>query len=301
MEQIALLNLSPELKLAYLETLLPIIMADKEVSVKELRRIYQLFAIMDLSSEDRMKVLSELFFEKLPLSDKFSVNSDLVADENLKISLAKDAMVIDEIEKDKETSRIVNHLVQVLGISQKKIEFLKDWVAWENKIMEKIGRGDLKISRDDMPSELISRAAALGIPLAALYFSGSVIGFSAAGITSGLAAIGLKSGIVALGFNPMTAGIVALIMMGISIHTITKVLTSSKIKKKEVANALREAERIRRLYIQQLSDDIAKFQKAKWWEFFTIKRRKRLEAIKVMGLLLEADVRIRGEDAIVVS
>ena len=298
MEKIALLNLSPELKLAYLRTLIPIIIADKKVSVKELRRIYQLFAIMDLRSEDRMNVLSELFFEKLPLSHKISVNPDLVADENLKISLAKDAMLIKEVEKNNETSRIVNYLLQILGITQKHIAFLEKWVAWENKIMDKIGRGDLKISRKEMPSELISRAAAVGIPLAALYFSGSVIGFSATGITSGLAVIGVKTGIVALGLNPMTAGIAALIIGGISIHKIIKALTSLKIKKKEVANALQEAERIRGLYIQQLSDDIAKFKKAKWWESFTEKRKNRLEAVKIMGLLLKADVIGAGDEVV---
>lgn len=60
--------------------------------------------------------------------------------------------------------------------------------------------------------ELISKAGAIGVPMAAIYFSGSIVGLSAAGITSGLAALGM-GGI--LGFSSMATGIGALVVLGV--------------------------------------------------------------------------------------
>jgi hypothetical protein len=58
---------------------------------------------------------------------------------------------------------------------------------------------DFKMLREDFSDdalkrsmkELTAKAGAVGVPLAAVYLSGSVIGMSAAGITSGLATLGL--------------------------------------------------------------------------------------------------------------
>jgi hypothetical protein len=53
---------------------------------------------------------------------------------------------------------------------------------------------------DNYAADVVKSAAAglpaVGIPIAAVYFSGSVVGLSAAGITSGLAALGLGFGMV---------------------------------------------------------------------------------------------------------
>ncbi len=53
---------------------------------------------------------------------------------------------------------------------------------------------------DDTAAESLKRAASrltgVGIPVAAVYFSGTVVGLSAAGISSGLAALGLGLGVV---------------------------------------------------------------------------------------------------------
>ena len=73
---------------------------------------------------------------------------------------------------------------------------------------------------------LPSRAAAVGVPLAALNVAG-IAGFSAVGITSGLAALGGMSGLVVLGLNPMTAGIGALILGGVAVKKIADYVLSS--------------------------------------------------------------------------
>jgi len=81
--------------------------------------------------------------------------------------------------------------------------------------------------------EWASRAAAVGVPLAALNFAG-IAGFSAAGITSGLAALGWMSGLVVLGLNPMTAGIGALILGGVAVKKVADYVLSSDDEKNQV-------------------------------------------------------------------
>src|SRR5207237_5135809 len=95
-------------------------------------------------------------------------------------------------------------LIRRLELDATQIEPLRQWIDWENDLLRRIGRGDAAVPSDQYPIELAKRLAAVGIPLSALYFSGSVIGFSAVGITSGLASIGGPCGLVALGTNPMT-------------------------------------------------------------------------------------------------
>ena len=60
--------------------------------------------------------------------------------------------------------------------------------------------------------DIAAKAGAVGVPLAAIYFSGSVVGFSAAGITSGLATMGLGG---LLGFSGMVTGIGTVVLIGV--------------------------------------------------------------------------------------
>jgi hypothetical protein len=84
------------------------------------------------------------------------------------------------------------------------------------KIVEKdaaLLRGELTGGLVIEQAKLLARTAAmLGVPLAALYFSGSIIGLSAAGIVGGLAALGgLLGGLVV---GPMVGGILVLVTLG---------------------------------------------------------------------------------------
>lgn len=81
---------------------------------------------------------------------------------------------------------------------------------------------------------LAAKSAAVGVPLVAVYLSGSVIGLSAAGITSGLAALGFGG---LFGLSAMVTGIGAVLVLGVAVYQIVRWLAGSK--EKELA-ALRE-------------------------------------------------------------
>ena len=77
--------------------------------------------------------------------------------------------------------------------------------------------------------EVLTKAGSAGVPLAAIYISGSVVGMSAAGITSGLATLGLGLG--------MTGGLVVVGLISILTYKGLKHLTGAnevdKFKTKE--------------------------------------------------------------------
>ena len=63
--------------------------------------------------------------------------------------------------------------------------------------------------------ELASKAASVGAPLGAVYLSGSVLGMSAAGMTSGLASLGMGG---ALGLSSMATGIGVAVILGVGVY-----------------------------------------------------------------------------------
>lgn len=71
---------------------------------------------------------------------------------------------------------------------------------------------------------LSAKAAAVGTPLAAVYLSGSVVGLSAAGITSGLASLGLGG---LLGLSSMATGIGVAVLIGVGAYAGVRKLTGA--------------------------------------------------------------------------
>lgn len=107
---------------------------------------------------------------------------------------------------------------------------------------------------DNKAADAIKTAAsglgAVGIPIAAVYFSGSVIGLSAAGITSGLAALG---GLVGLG--GMVPGIGVAVLLGAGIFMgLNSFLDTGDYHRKAQLQA--ERERKAQLVIQNLQNSL---------------------------------------------
>jgi len=71
---------------------------------------------------------------------------------------------------------------------------------------------------------LSAKAAAVGTPLAAVYLSGSVMGMSAAGLTSGLATLGMGG---VLGLSSMTTGIGVAVLIGVGAYAGVRKLTGA--------------------------------------------------------------------------
>lgn len=96
-------------------------------------------------------------------------------------------------------------------------------------------------------TEAAAGLAAVGVPIAAVYFSGSVIGLSAAGLTSGLAALGLGLG--------MVPGIGIAVALGIGVFLAARSLMGSGNKNAE-AKRRADHERKAQLVIKNMQATI---------------------------------------------
>lgn len=93
-------------------------------------------------------------------------------------------------------------------------------------------RADREMLTQDMSDDQIvstlkllsAKAAAVGTPIAAIYLSGSVVGLSAAGLTSGLATLGMGG---FLGLSSMTTGIGVAVLLGVGVYAGVRKLTGA--------------------------------------------------------------------------
>jgi hypothetical protein len=133
---------------------------------------------------------------------------------------------------------------QVLQVSPAQVEAIEQFVRRMRDLR-------LRGLNDNYAAEVAKQAAAglsaVGVPIAAVYLSGSVIGLSAAGITSGLAALGLGLG--------MVPGIGVAILLGTGIYMgVSYLLDAGGHREKERLRA--EAARKAQLVILQLQETI---------------------------------------------
>ena len=145
----------------------------------------------------------------------------------------------------------------------------------ENQILEQLTSGKEWQSDADSWKELASRAAAVGVPLAALNMAG-IAGFSAVGITSGLAALGSMSGLAILGLNPMTAGIGALILGGVAVKKIADFALSSDGSDRSQLQAFQQSRLVAR---EALSADLVSIRRGRKRELLMFWRRQRRRAL----------------------
>lgn len=144
----------------------------------------------------------------------------------------------------KEQEELFRYLRKQFKISDVQDKKIREFVIEAKRLRE---RGiDDKYAKDALKSA-VSGLGAVGVPVAAVYFSGSVIGLSAAGITSGLAALGLGFG--------MIPGIGVAILIGTGIFiALSKVLDVGGKKKKQTLQ--KEKERRAQQVIKNLQDTI---------------------------------------------
>lgn len=280
----SLVELSLKDKERYVRALLSVALSGGKINEAVLARMYQLYAVIELPQSYRLKFLGEAYFSQPHLRDPESAFEN----QEIQLSLAKDAIALSGVTSSSTTVDAVQRLLERLHVTPGQIDFLHKWIDWENRIVNKIGRGDLEVRDEDLPTELLSRAAAVGVPLTALYLSGSVIGFSAAGITSGLATIGSMSLLAGLGLNPMTAGIAALIVAGVTIKKILDaVLPNTHEDRKKLEQSLEAMKTTRRRYRDYLEEDIRAFATGPWWQRFTSRGNVRREAVSTLQRLVD--------------
>lgn len=233
-------DLTPDERDGYLNALLAVVTADRVLDTDEVIKIYGLFSFLGIGAVNRRSIIEDIVLHAENFKSA-SISKSILANESLKISLAKDLTLLKKRSSDNSAKRVAREYLEKINLSPDQAEVIGKFIAIENQILASLWAGEEWIADEKSWKELVSRAAAVGVPLAALNIAG-VAGFSAVGITSGLAALGGMSGLVVLGLNPMTAGIGALILGGVAVKKIADyVLTSDATEKISQLEAYRKA------------------------------------------------------------
>lgn len=262
-------------KQAYLLVLLSAIAADDVYSAEEMIRVYTLFALFGLPAASRAELLESLIRGHQSALGEQRIAPSILQDENTRTSLAKDLMFLESMSVDNRTLNLIRAYLQQLKLTPAQASVIRNFVSIENQILEQLGAGKEWQADADSWKELVSRAAAVGVPLAALNMAG-IAGFSAVGITSGLAALGSMSGLAVLGLNPMTAGIGALILGGVAIKKIADFALSGDDSERSQLQAFQQSRLAAR---EALAADLTGIRRGRKRELLLFRRRRRRRAV----------------------
>jgi len=209
----------------------------------ELRKIYEIMNTDGFSESGKLEIQNYLVEEPnieiiVQNVKEYEKEIKYIAYLNcIEISICND-------ELNSTQQELLERLNNEFGITDDQNKEMRKFAQKAKEIAE---RGiDDQFAADTLKSG-IGALGAVGVPIAAVYFSGSVIGLSAAGITSGLAAIGLGFG--------MIPGIGIAIVIGTVIFVVvTNLLDVGGKKQKEKAQLAKErrAEQV----IRNLQDTI---------------------------------------------
>ena len=214
-----------EIKETYIKFLCnAVYLDDGQIDSREYAEIMTLIAINSLTHESRMKIRMymyntdgmedmETLLEKLdslvPSGSVEAIRLSLFKDA---VNIRWDALNLEENKAAAKEDRYIRELQGLLGINDDKAEFIISEIQNNKDILNKRQNDDqIKNSM----KETMAKAGAVGVPMAAVYLSGSVVGVSAAGMTSGLAALGM-GGI--LGFSSMFTGIGVAVLLGVGAY-----------------------------------------------------------------------------------
>lgn len=228
---------------AFYGALLAMAALDGSIDKEELELIFDLLDLDGLSDGTKRAIQGYLI-QPPALLDALQVfvHGDAALRYGLMVNLIEVALANDLIAP--EQRQAITAAGQLLQVSPAQVEAIEQFVRRMRDLR-------LRGLDDNYAAEAAKQAAAglsaVGIPIAAVYLSGSVIGFSAAGITSGLAALGLGFG--------MVPGIGIAILLGTGMYMgVSYLLDAGGHREKERLRA--EAARKAQLVIQHLQETI---------------------------------------------
>lgn len=204
---------------------------DGEVDNDEFSEILQLITRLNISAETRNKI--RLYIAEpsgmVPTSSLISLIDELSPDgmqKALHISLVKDLLSVNSslTQGQAQDFEFLQKNKTLFCIGDQEIELAQMAIENDKKVLDR-AYDDKAIAKSI--KVLSAKAGAVGVPLGAVYLSGSVMGLSAAGMTSGLATLGMGG---VLGLSSMATGIGAAVILGVVAYKGIRHLTNSGVE-----------------------------------------------------------------------
>jgi hypothetical protein len=270
------LSLNPDERNGYLDALLAVITADNILDTDEVVKIYELFAILGIRSGRRRQILESIICQPEAYSS-LAISSSILANETLSLSLAKDLMLLKEYSKDSASRLLAAKYLESINLSNDQLDVINRFIMIEREILASLSAGKEWIADEKSWKELVGKAMAVGVPLAALNIAG-VDALNTVQISSGLATLGSMSGLASLGLNSMSAGIGALILGGVAIKKITKRFMSSEDSEKR--SQLEAFKAARNTAKQAITSDLLTIARVRKREYIRPRRRHRRAVLR---------------------
>jgi len=253
-------DMSEELKVAYVKVLVNMAYDnDGVIDAKEMAEILLLMTRIDLRTESRM-ILREYMANRAGLATVAQLIGIIDGEcpegqvKSVHISLVKDLIntYLSTAEGDLKQFAFFNQHRELLRVSDAEIDLAVDAIMLDRQLLQEDVNDDQIVATF---KALSAKAAAVGTPLAAVYLSGSVIGLSAAGMTSGLATLGMGG---VLGMSSMATGIGVAVLIGVGTYAGVRKLTGAdeltRFKRRELM--LHEVLKLTQSSISMLVEDI---------------------------------------------
>lgn len=263
-DKIRALEVMPdEVKVLYARVLAAQCLIDGDLDPREVASIYVFMSRIGLSPDSREEIRQALAAEKVLLPELIGLVEEVVArveDDEKRVvafSFVKDLTWISRSDGTMSPSErdSIRGVAEALGLEAEEAVGLAEKVI---EYDEAIAKGDLTAGElEKAAKEIVSVATAIGVPIVAIFFSGSVVGLSAAGITSGLAALGLGG---LLGFSAMITGIGVLVFVGMLAYLGVRWVTGGKERelKKKHEHMVQEILKQHQRAIEALVEDISR-------------------------------------------
>ena len=217
-EEVIVEGLPDEAMESYLSVLVWLVhTGDKQIDEREMCEIQLAMTQRQCSADVRQAVRGHLENphnldprEQIGRMLKHGPESGTATQLALRCALLKDAIRVCRTTSGGPARKqpAMRQLAEMLNLDGEKVRFIEDACKQDEKILS----GELSDSRIAATAkEMTARATSVGVPVAAVYLSGSVTGLSAAGIASGLATLGMGG---VLGLSAMVTGIGVAIIVG---------------------------------------------------------------------------------------
>lgn len=222
-------EMSEKLKVAYVKLVVNMAAAnDGAIGRLEFAEILMLMTRLDLAADSRfaLRVYMAAAEELAPVADLVSeldAESPDGQHRSVHFSLVKDMInvYLSTGGKDVREFTFLNRHRDLWKVTEEEIDLAQRVIKNDHNMLKEDYSDDQIVAA---LKDISARAAAVGTPLAAVYLSGSVIGLSAAGMTSGLAALGMGG---LLGLSSMATGIGVAILIGVGTYAGVKKLTGA--------------------------------------------------------------------------
>lgn len=226
-------SMDDSIKIAYVKLMVNYALSgDKKVSGDEYAEIMSFVSRIQLPVESRMRIRDYLSGETVDSTEELmhqletevpSGSFDIV-----RKSILKDMLVLLDVNGDLQAWQEDDFITTFKSkeqITDDQVAFIADSIQKNKDILAK-RMTDTQIEKS--LKDLMAKGVAVGVPMLAVYFSGTV-GVSAVGMTTGLATLGMGGiSFLGVGLSSMFTGIGAMALLGVGSYAAVKKFVGQK-------------------------------------------------------------------------